>query len=514
MGHNVFCKFLMILSLAIVFNGCKKKENKLATDSVAQIGEHLITKREFQLNYEFGFAHLKKGQNRKLAYLENMISEKLLSLEGYRLGLNKTERVQNLEKQLMEELLVEELFFKEVNEKIKISPREIKEAISKSNVSFKLRYWIEPNLKEAEAVNSLIREKGFTEVVQEIIEINNEVNRGSDNFETDYLSWLDIPQELFKDIKDLEVGEISKLILFEEVYLTLQIVDIKKGILSDWDYKNTYKRVEQILFSRKLKQETRRYVTQFMEPKNVVTKATTFNILARALAEWKMDSLSGNNFQKDIEQAGDTKPALQKLKDNLETTLINFEKGHWTLEDFIAHFDPASVKTDPSDKGRFKGDLNHQIAMRIGNWFLAEEALAKGLEKSTKIENELDAWRDKWVYEEMRQQLTADIQISEKTVHEYFDDNLARYKTSNKAQPEFKDYKDNARQDAYIENRQLILNKKVQALKNEYPVRINRISLDSISVIDFEKSRWANLLLYKSGSGRQAVPVADPAWSF
>ncbi len=67
---------------------------------------------------------------------------------------------------------------------------------------------------------------------------------------------------------------------------------------------------------------------------------------------------------------------------------------------------------------------------------------------------------------------------------------------------------------AYIESRQLILTKKVQSLKNEFPVIIDKELLATIAVTDFEKSRWANLLIYKSGSGRLAVPVVDPTWSF
>jgi hypothetical protein len=51
-------------------------------------------------------------------------------------------------------------------------------------------------------------------------------------------------------------------------------------------------------------------------------------------------------------------------------------------------------------------------------------------------------------------------------------------------------------------------------LKNDYTVIINQDILDTISVIEYEKAQWANLLLYKAGSGRQAIPVVDPQWSF
>jgi len=60
-----------------------------------------------------------------------MINEALLSQEGYRLGLDNSERVKNQEAQLLEELLVEELFREKVDENITISDDEIKDAITK-----------------------------------------------------------------------------------------------------------------------------------------------------------------------------------------------------------------------------------------------------------------------------------------------------------------------------------------------------------------------------------------------
>ncbi len=118
--------------------GCDRKQIDSEPDIVAQVGERTITAREFQLNYEFGFSHLKKTPDRKLSYLECMINETLLSIEGYRLGLDKTERVQKLKARLLEELLVEELLRKQVSENITVSDEEIRDAITRSKVRWKL----------------------------------------------------------------------------------------------------------------------------------------------------------------------------------------------------------------------------------------------------------------------------------------------------------------------------------------------------------------------------------------
>lgn len=111
--------------------------------AVAFVGDHIITVSDFRRNYEFGFPNLKTGPNKKRSYLNFMIKEKVLALHGYHLNLDKSERVQKLEDGLLNELLVEALFARDVKNKINVSQEEIKRAITKSKVQWKLRYWVD-----------------------------------------------------------------------------------------------------------------------------------------------------------------------------------------------------------------------------------------------------------------------------------------------------------------------------------------------------------------------------------
>jgi hypothetical protein len=38
--------------------------------------------------------------------------------------------------------------------------------------------------------------------------------------------------------------------------------------------------------------------------------------------------------------------------------------------------------------------------------------------------------------------------------------------------------------------------------------------LDTITTIEFQKSRWAGLQVFKRSNNRLAFPVVDPAWGF
>ena len=179
---------IVMLLIATIFNfNCGKKTEP---DQVvlAKVGDKVITAEEFRFNYEFGLPHLKLGPNPKESYLNYMIKEELLALAGYDEGLDNSERVQRLENELTEELLVEQLFKKEVDDKITVTPDEIKDAIVKSSVKWKLRYWVEPSPDHANSVYAAMRKNGYGAVVDEILKSNPEIRMNMKDFETDYLT--------------------------------------------------------------------------------------------------------------------------------------------------------------------------------------------------------------------------------------------------------------------------------------------------------------------------------------
>jgi len=509
---TVIKSFIVFFILFLISYACSRNESETDPDIVAYVGETEISARDFQLNYEFGFAHLKKTNDRKYSYLKYMINEALLFQEGYRLGLDELERVKNQEAQLLEELLVEEFFRKKVDESIIITDEEIKESITKSTVKWKLRYWVELNSEAASNIYKSMQVSGYTEVVQDILASNPEENRDLEDLETGYLTWLDIPPELLEKIKDLEIGEISQPIELQGVYLLVQITNITRSGISDSDYQNTYNRFKQILFYREQKIRAASFVANFMNPKNVITKGNEFKILANALSEWKQQSSNSDSFLESVEIAGKTDPALLELKNNLEKTFITFDNGNWTLKEFLNRFDPHSIEAKPFNKQLFRKQLKHQIAINIRNYFFVKEAISLGLDRSEVVVNQLKTWRDKWVYEEARRFYTMDIKIDNTEAKRYFDDHVSNYVTQNVKQPEFSEVINQVKRDAYIEQSKILLEKKIEQLKKNTLVRINSAVLDTITVSDSDKSRATNVFLFKSSSGRLAFPTVDPAW--
>lgn len=511
---SLFLLLAFSFSFFLIHSACQKKIDPEDV-VVARVGDDVITVRDFRRNYEFGFAHLKKGPDRKRSYLDYMIKEKVLALEGYRLGLDKSERVQKLRDDLLNELLVEQLFNAEVRSRIKISPDQVKEAINKSKVSWKLRYWMEPNIEYAERVVQAMRARGYSAVVDEILSSNPEVNLKPKDFETKYLSFLDVSDDFLENIKDLPLGAISDPIPMNGVYFIYQVMDIRREPITDYDYKNKYESFRQILFYRQLKKEAAKFVSDFMTPRNVVTKGEAFRTLSNALAEWLQQKPSDpDSFLIAVQNASDSEPAMKKLKENLQQPLVTFKGGKWTMQDFLQRFYPGSVKIDPKNKQEFRSKLNEKIGLAIRDYFLVKEAKKRGLQKAPEVKKQLKEWTDKWVYEETRHFYTKDVHIDDEQARKYFDKFKDRYKIRWNDNPKFDEFKNQAKRDAYIRQVRALLSHKVDSLATFFPITINQAVLDTITTIEFEKSRWASLQVFKNSSKRLAAPIVDPAWGF
>ena len=475
----IFLKFISGIILLFFFACSEHTDTKIAI--VAKIGDEVITAEEFRYNYEFGLPHLKTGPDRKRTYLDYMINEKLLALEGYRLGHDQSERVKNAEAKLLKELKIEALLTKNVRSNIRVSNSEIREAINKSKTSFKFRYWVESDLEKAQKIVADMRERGYAAVVDDILRNNPEVRINPQKFETDYLTWLDVPPEVLDAIKDMPYGDISDPVKLNGNYFIYQVLDIRRNAVTENEYKEKASRYEQIVFYQKYQEALAKYIGDLMEPKEIVTKGDAFKKLLAAFEEWgRMEESQRLSFAKAVKEATEKHPSLIQLKKSFNQTFMRSKEESLTIEAFLDIFDAVKAVKSEKDQRELKERLHEAVQLSIRDYFLLKEAQSQKLQSNKNLQKELARWRDKWVYRETRANFVKDIEVANKT-----------------------------------EKQQRIwetLNQKLQYLKSRYPVWINKAVLDTISVVDFQKSRWASMQVFKGGSGRQAYPVVGGEW--
>jgi len=503
---------LLFIAIFFLAAGCGRKKQP-RDPAVARVGDRVITVSEFRSNYEFGMPFLKKGPDPKSAYLDYMIREKLLALEGYRLGFDRHPRVRENEAALMPELLIEELFDHEIRRKITVTTEEIHEGITKAKVSWKFRYWFEPNRADALAVRTAMEEAGYARVVAELLESNPEIRLEPADFESGYLTWLEIDPAILAAIKDLPVGEISEPLFINGAWVLFQITDIRREAFTENAFREGAESMRQVLFYRKAQTAVRRYVDSLMTPLDVRTKAESFRLLADALAEWTaLEPAERGEVLAVAAKAGPEQPHLRKLNNHLDAPLTEFAGGRWTIGDFLQRFDPASIKAPAGDLHAFRKSINQRLALTLRDHYLAGEARKLKLHKSPRLQHSLQQWRDKWVYDEARSHFLRSVMVDSAATRTFFQQNLARYRLHKRKEPLFAEFGEEAKRDAWLQKAREMLNGEAAALQRRYPVTIHRAILDTIHVTAAADNKWMSVQLFKSGSQRMAAPIADPAW--
>jgi hypothetical protein len=499
--------------LIIIIGACNKDEKKDVI--LARVGDDVITVKDFRYNYETGFPHLKKKPDPKRSYLEYMIKEKLLSLDGYRRGLANSPRVKKFEKELLNELLIEQVFTKEVGSKINITSEQIKDAITKSKVSWKMRYWFEPNENSAKAICNAMRKDGYTEVLDKILMKNPEIPIKPKDLTTQYLTYLDIPDNVLNAIKDLPIGDISDPVLINGVYYIFQILDIKRDMVTDFDYKNSYEKYRQILYYKQLKKDAEKYVHNMMASKTLKFKSDPFNALSKALTEWKeSDTLRKKDFETAVMQATDKSSDLYKLRNDLNKTVLTIDGEPWTVKDILNKGNIwRDIKINPRDPKSIRPRVADELALSVRNKFLLQKAKELDLQDEAAVQEELKSWRDKWVYKETRNYYLEDIKVNDKSIQNYLNEVYAdSIENIENDSTKYKNTYMSAKRHLMIDSIRHALDLKIDSLKKVYPVWINEAVLDTIKVVESEKTHTIDLQAYKRSSNRMAVPIVDPAW--
>lgn len=450
---------------------------------IARVGGTLITTDEFRLCYEAGLPELKKGattRDRKRAFLDAMINEKLLAVRGYDLGLDNTPGVRTSELLLRQELLVSALIDADVKAGISIPDSVVRDAITRSSVSFRFRYWAEPTMERAEAVAAAMRVKGFAAVTSDLAAHNPEFGLDPQKLETGYVTWLDLAEPLLHAIQNLERGVISDPVELDGAYFIFQVLDIRRTGLTENELIDRAPTMRKVLVARALQEGTKQYVAAAMIAKSIVTRGPAFRMLAAAIAEWRMrDTSARRPFTETVGLVKDDSSAMGKLLLHLDDTLVVSRDGSIPLRGMLALMNYKYVLSVTGNDPALPGNVNTAIAVAARDYFLALDAQGRKLDRLPSVREETRMWKDRWVYEATRDRLRA-------------------------APPGDRLITPGAK---------AMLQQTADSVRAHVRISIDYSVLDTMQVSDEGAKPGMMMQMIKGGVGRMAAPVIDPLWA-
>ena len=497
---------LAVLSAAAWAAGCGPSEpDSPPIPVVATVGDAEIRADDFARSFELGFPHLKQGDDPRQSYLDHMIAEALLAQEGYRLRLDTTAAVRDQLADLEDELLVEQVFEREVNSRVSVSDAEVQRALQEDAVRVRLRYVPAATLEEARSVRATAEAEGFDAALARQLAARADIALRPEDFVTPFLNPAELPAPVLDAIHDLPVGTPSAPIAAGGQYLLVEVADVQREPVGLDAEART--RARQTLEQERAKALAREYVTGRMEPMGLTLKGGAFRALTDALWAW-VPTLDAPPLALASALAADRSAEADAVRARLGDVVATTRDGNLTVRDLLERYPARRYPLSTDSREAFQGSLYDAVGLTLRDEAFTGQARTEGWDEAPEVAADRRRWRDKWVYQAMVDYVADTTTVSDADVAAYRQRHAAYYDGLGLA-PAALDAQ--VRDDARRAKARGALPRVVAALRERYPVAVDAEAL-AAAVPDADVTPGLPVLLYKAHTGRPLYPIADPAW--
>jgi hypothetical protein len=468
-------------------------------DIVAEIGNIKITAEEFIYGYEFGPAFPKRNADSKKKYLNYMINEKLLALDGYEKNIMEKEEAKEAYDNIKSDLATEEMFNKEIVPEVKINDAEIKKVIETKQKEYQLRWLYANELDRLEYYlrnlkNGITFDSLFNTQLNDSVLIDDRQLKSS-------LYNIYIKNSQFAQIIDtLNPGKISDPIHTDDGWYIIKIDNILKNLItSESEHEKLKFESKEAITKSKLDILSNQYIKELFSEEAPVIKRNVFNVLRSYLgkflltpekySEWELDNKLNNSLANLRLKSEDKYSGL---------ALVECKSMNISLDEFIIWYRNREqyVNLLKNDLVAFSKSLEDFIWLMIRDKLLSAKAYQKDYDKSGWVLKQEKWWKDKISYSAYRYELANSIILNSEEVR------LMNEKKKSESE---------IRSDELSKK---ILHK-ILELKKKYKVIINEGVLSGIKVSSENDKTTVNMYIVKRGNlfPRPAFPSIDSDWA-
>jgi len=489
----------------------------LSSTLVCEINNKKIYADEFLNSYEFGPAFAKREKDSKKHFLDFMIYEKLLAIEGCQKGLDTLNDVKLFLDDIVNDLSTEQMYRENIWNKIKIDSQLISKAVEKEIIDLEISWIYKPSQNEimkqySELKNGVPFDSLFYK------QFNDTITYDDRHLETTRFKLEKTNSALVSIVDSIQIGIPSQPIKTPDGWYIVRIDNLWKNVITTETQNNNLRySVEEYLRKQKADSVSDAFVNKLLFDNKATIVRTTFNELSAFIGkkylspnkfnEWNLlKNIKDEKFNPaEIENEFDK--VLVKTK-SISLTLKNFNDWYTNREPYI-HFDFKSHQD-------FYISLQNIVWRMVRDELLAKIAKENGYANNPEVEKQKLWWKDKIVYSKMKLEIANTIKISDERVKEYYNENLKNYSDKNGNAKPFDEIKKDVWNDCYVyEYTKKIVNK-VLSLKEKYKIKINDNVLNSLIVLDENNPRTIEVYSIKKDGTivRPVYPTIDYEWQF
>jgi hypothetical protein len=399
--------FIVIFSL-FIFLSCGKRRGEEPQDKIlVTIGDKTISVDEFKYRTELTVRPIFPGKNPdnlKTTYLNNLIIEKLFSLEsGDNNKLVQNKSFQAYLKGIKEQLMREELYYREAFNKAELDTNEIKKVYNLAGREYHLAFFSIHNSDLAEKIQSAIDAE--PDSIDLIFEDLTKLAGKSFEQTVKYKDPenLAIHEALFSE--PVQPGTIiGPLKIEDDYYLIMKVIDFIYIPAIGQDAQTRWNEVTEKITQNKASHLWEGYIKEVMKGKKIKFEKPVFDKLADLFLTIKLATTKeekeavAEKFWQN-EEADLTIETIDSKEAILDLPFFTIDERVWTVRDFrnelMSH--PLVYRKQKIEKKKFKQQFQYAIADLLRDHYLTKQAYNSSLDKSPKVRRRTEMWKDSYV---------------------------------------------------------------------------------------------------------------------
>jgi hypothetical protein len=484
---------------------------------VARVGRRAVTAQEFLFNYGFGPAFTRREQDSRHRYLNFMIYEKLLALEGYERRLDTTRVARQSLAEVEGDLATEELYKDDIRSKVRVPGQELLRGMKQAAIQLSVRWLYAPTKGRADTLRMQLRGgTSFDSLFSR--EATDPAGREERSMETTLFKLHQKNPVLASVVDTMPVHAVSSPIAAPDGYYLVQVANVSTNPLATQsDSANLASDVERALVEQRSDSLSDLYIKHLMEGRKPVIVRKPFDILQTYLAEIVL----GAQKFKDWQLAGRLTRRwgtsdFHDMKRLGAETLVELSDRKFTAGEYLDwyHARETIVNLNSTSPRAFFRSLEETVWRMVRDRLLVDRAKRRGLQKREAMKKQMEWWKDKVVYRLARQELADSIRWNDSTLLAFY----WRYWRAPRGRAgntlPFEKAKDQVLAEYYSDELTQRLLHRLMALKNRYGVILHERELNALPIEDEFDPKAIDIYTVKKGGTfpRQAFPSIDPEW--
>ena len=484
---------------------------------VAEVANRRITAQEFLFSYEFGPAFTKREKDSRHRYLNFMIYEKLLALEGYERHLDTSGEARQTLAEFEGDLATEELYKDDIRSKVRVPERDIQRGITKERDQLAIRWLYAGRRGRIDSLYKQLHEGiSFDSLFNG--QLNDSVKQDDRSMETTVFKIERKNPALAAVLDTMSAHSVSAPIPSPDGYYLVMLGNRWiNPLVTESEGMQLHSDVERVLVEQKSDSLSDLYIKRIMEGRHPVIIRKAFDILQTHLAEpvlgpgkfsdWKLaDRLTSRWGSAEF---GDPKAFERE-------TLVELSDRKFTVRDFLDwyHAREYNLRLNSSSPQAFFMTLEEMVWRMIRDRLLTARAISRRLQHRENVRKQVQWWQDKIVYKLVRGGISDSIPSNDELLRNYYTDHRRDYRGARGDTLSFERAKEDVRRDFYsFEMTKRILHR-VLRLKAKYKVVVHDDNLKRLLIEDEFDPRAIDVYSVKKGGTfpRPAFPSIDYEW--